>query len=171
MDTYIWNIAHRSITWNLTETTQNTDARTWNTSNGFVAKAPTEMTRIMQNSTQKSTIGTQKLDTTTQTMAQPTEFVNISFIAKEIWLEFDFVTCRGMIQEKGLVDSGANENCIDIKMAQKLGIKPRLLPNPMGLRNVDRTDNCRGWIKYWLPVAMFHSDKARMIKFLICDLG
>ena len=76
-----------------------------------------------------------------------------------------------MVEEKGLVDSGANENCIDIKTAQKLGIRPRLLPQPMGLRNVDGTDNRRGWVKYWLPIAMFQGGRARMLKFLIIDLG
>jgi hypothetical protein len=76
-----------------------------------------------------------------------------------------------MVEEKGLVDSGANENCIDIKTAQKLGIKLRLLPQLMGLRNVDGTDNRSGWVKYWLPIAMFQGGKARMLKFLIVDLG
>jgi hypothetical protein len=56
----------------------------------------------------------------------------INFVAKEIWLSFDFVTCQGMVEEKALIDSRANENCIDIKTAQKLGIKPQLLPQPMG---------------------------------------
>jgi hypothetical protein len=76
-----------------------------------------------------------------------------------------------MVEEKALVDSGANENCIDIKTTQKLGIKPRLLPQPMGLRNVDGTDNRGGWVKYWLPVAMFQGSRVRMLKFLIIDLG
>jgi hypothetical protein len=76
-----------------------------------------------------------------------------------------------MVEEKALVDSGANENCLDIKTAEKLGIKPRLLPQPMGLRNVDRTDNRGGQIKYWLPIAWFQEGKARMLKFLIIDLG
>jgi hypothetical protein len=97
--------------------------------------------------------------------------VSINFVAKEIWLSFDFVTRQGMVEEKALVDSGANENCIDIKTAQKLGIKLRLLPQPMGLRNVDGTDNRRGWVKYWLPVAMFQGGRVRMLKFLIVDLG
>jgi hypothetical protein len=92
-------------------------------------------------------------------------------VAKEIWLSFDFVTRWGMVEEKGLVDSGANKNCIDIKTAQKLGIKLRLLPQPMGLQNVDRTDNRGGWVKYWLPIAMFQGGKARMLKFLIVDLA
>jgi hypothetical protein len=95
----------------------------------------------------------------------------INFMAKEIWLSFDFVTHQGMVKEKALIDSGANENCIDIKMAQKLNIKPRLLPQPMGLRNVDGTDNWGGWVKYWIPITMFHGGKARMLKFLIVDLG
>ena len=76
-----------------------------------------------------------------------------------------------MVKEKALIDSRANENCIDIWMAQKLGIKPRLLPRPMGICNVDGTDNHRGWIKYWLPIAMFQGEKARMLQFLIIDLG
>ena len=69
------------------------------------------------------------------------------------------------------MDSGANENCIDIKTAEKLGIKPRLLPQPMGLRNVDGTDNHGEWVKYWLPVMMFQGGRAQMLKFLIVDLG
>jgi hypothetical protein len=76
-----------------------------------------------------------------------------------------------MVAEKALVDCGANENCIDIKTAQKLGIKPRLLPEPMSIRNVDGTDNRGGMVKYWLPVAIFQGDRARMLKFLIVDLG
>ena len=95
----------------------------------------------------------------------------INFIAKEIWLSFDFVTHQGMVEEKALIDSGATENCIDIRTAHKLGIKPRLLPQPMGIRNVDRTDNCGGWVKYWLPIAMFHGGKAKMLKFIIINLG
>jgi hypothetical protein len=61
-----------------------------------------------------------KMDTT----KKPTEFVNINFVAKEIWIPLDFVTRQGMVAEKALVDCGANENCIDIKTAQKLGVKP-----------------------------------------------
>ena len=76
-----------------------------------------------------------------------------------------------MVEEKALVDSGANKNCIDIKTAQKLGIKPRILPQPMGLQNVDGTDNCGGWVKYWLPITMFQGGRVRMLKFLIVDLG
>jgi gag-polyprotein putative aspartyl protease len=97
--------------------------------------------------------------------------VYINFVAKEIWIPLDFVTWRGMVAEKALVDCGANENCIDIKTAQKLGIKPRLLPEPMSIRNVDGTDNRGGMVKYWLPVAIFQGDRARMLKFLIVDLG
>jgi hypothetical protein len=97
--------------------------------------------------------------------------VYINFVAKEIWIPLDFVTRRGMVAEQALVDCGANENCIDIKTAQKLGIKPNLLPQPMSIRNVDGTNNCGGMVKYWLPVAVFQEDRARMLKFLVVDLG
>jgi hypothetical protein len=40
----------------------------------------------------------------------------------------------------------------------------------MGIRNIDRMDNCGGWIKHWLPIAMFQGGKAKMLKFLIIDL-
>ena len=73
---------------NTMEQTGQMDTRIWNNSNGFVAKAPTEMTRITQHGTQNSENDPQTLDT----MAQPMEFVNISWVAKEIWLEFNFVT-------------------------------------------------------------------------------
>jgi hypothetical protein len=107
----------------------------------------------------------------TSARALPPEIVYINFVAKEIWIPLDFVTQRGMVAEKALIDCGANENCIDIKTTQKLGIKTRLLPEPMGLRNVDGTDNCGGMVKYWLPVTVFQGDRARMLKFLIVDLG
>jgi hypothetical protein len=107
----------------------------------------------------------------TSVRAQPPETVSINFVAKEIWLSFDFVTRQGMVEEKALVDSGTNKNCIDIKTAEKLGIKPRLLPQVMGLRNVDETDNRGGLVKYWLPIAWFQGGRARMLKFLIVDLG
>jgi Retrotransposon gag protein len=102
---------------------------------------------------------------------QLSDFTDINFVAKEIWIPLDFVTRRGMVAEKALVDCGANENCIDIKTAQKLGIKGQLLPEPMCIRNVDGTDNRGGMVKYWLPVAVFQGDRARMLKFLIVDLG
>jgi hypothetical protein len=95
----------------------------------------------------------------------------INFVAKGIWIPLDFVTWRGMVTEKALIDCGANENCIDIKTTQKLGIKPRLLPEPMGIRNVDRTDNRGRMVKYWLPIAVFQGERAQMLKFLIVDLG
>jgi hypothetical protein len=97
--------------------------------------------------------------------------VYINFVAKEIWIPIDFVTWRGTVAEKALIDCRANENCIDIKTAQKLGIKPRLLPEPMGIRNVDGTDNCGGMVKYWLPVVVFQGGRAQMLKFLIVNLG
>jgi hypothetical protein len=92
-------------------------------------------------------------------------------VAKEICIPLDFVTRRGMVAEKALIDCGANENCIDIKTAQKLGVKPRLLPEPMGIRNVDGTDNHGRMVKYWLPIAVFQGGRAQMLKFLIVDLG
>ena len=36
---------------------------------------------------------------------------------------------------------------------------------------MDGTDNCGGWVKYWLPITMFQGGRARMLKFLIVDLG
>jgi hypothetical protein len=97
--------------------------------------------------------------------------VYINFVAKEIWIPLDFVTRWGMVTEKALIDCGANENCIDIKTAAKLGVKPRLLPKPMGLRNVDGMDNRGGMVKYWLPVTVFQGGRAQMLKFLIINLG
>jgi hypothetical protein len=103
--------------------------------------------------------------------AELPQTVYINFVAKEIWMPFEFVTHRGMVKEKALIDSRANENCIDIQTVYKLEIKPQLLPRPMGIRNVDGTENCGGWIKHWLPIAMFQGSKARMLRFLIIDLG
>jgi hypothetical protein len=83
------------------------------------------------------TNGTQNLDTETQY----TDFVDINYIAKEVWLPLEFVGRQGMTTEKALIDCGANKNCMDIKTAKRLGIKPLLLDSPMGLQNVDGSDN------------------------------
>jgi hypothetical protein len=83
----------------------------------------------------------------------------------------EFVTRNGMIQEKALVNCGANENCMDIRTAKKLGVKPLLLDQPMGIRNVDGTDNRGGIIKHWLPVAIFQGTTSHMLKFIITNLG
>jgi hypothetical protein len=101
----------------------------------------------------------------------PTNTIDINYIAKEVWLPLEFVTHQGMIQEKALVDCGANKNCMDIQTAKKLGVKPLLLDQPMGIRNVDGSDNREGMIKYWLPVAVFQGETSKMIKFIITDLG
>jgi Aspartyl protease len=141
------------------EQTRQQDTRTWNISTGFVAKAPTETTRIMAKTTK----------ITTKQPDYPKE-ITINFIAKEIWMPFKFVSHKGMVKEKVLIDSGANKNCMDIRTAQKLGVKPRLLDWPIGICNVDGTENCIGWIKHWLPITIFQGDKAHMLTFLIVDL-
>jgi hypothetical protein len=56
--------------------------------------------------------------TPTSVRAELPETVYINFVAKEIWLSFEFVTRQGMVEEKALIDSGANKNCIDIRTAR-----------------------------------------------------
>jgi hypothetical protein len=85
-------------------------------------------------------------------------------------MPFEFVTCHGMVEEKALIDSGANENMIDIRTMHKLGIKLQLLEQPMGVYNVDGTESHEGMIKHWLPIAIFQGDKAQMFIFYIADL-
>jgi hypothetical protein len=101
----------------------------------------------------------------------PTNTIDINYIAKEVWLPLEFVTHNGMIQEKALVDCGANENYMDIRTAKKLGVKPLLLDQPMGIRNVDGSDNRGGPIRHWLPVAIFQGETSHILKFIITDLG
>ena len=43
-----------------------------------------------------------------------TDSIDINYIAKEVWLPLEFISRQGIIQEKALVDCGANENCMDI---------------------------------------------------------
>jgi hypothetical protein len=100
-----------------------------------------------------------------------TNSIDVNYIAKEVWLPLEFVTCQGMVQEKALVDCGANENCMDIRTAKKLGIKPQLLDQPMSIRNVDGSDNRGGAVKHWLPIAIFQGETSHILKFIITDLG
>ena len=43
--------------------------------------------------------------------------IYINWVAKEIWMPFDFVTKNGMVEEKALINSRANENMVNIRTA------------------------------------------------------
>jgi hypothetical protein len=95
------------------------DTCIWNNTTSLVAKALMETTRIMATEMENTD---QKLE---QINHPRTIYVN--YIKNKIWMTFDFVTQKGTIEEKALIDSGANENMIDLRMAHKLGLTPQKL--------------------------------------------
>ena len=64
-----------------------------------------------------------------------------------VQIEFNFLsTIHEMAAENALLDSGATDNFIDHQTAQRLKIRPKELPRPRLLHNVDGTENRTGRI-------------------------
>jgi hypothetical protein len=123
------------------EQTMVQDTCTQNNSYGLVAKASIETTRIMATEMENMDEKLDKiLELTMELMTHPQEII-LNYITKEVWLTFNFITKKGTVKEKVLVNSRANKNMMDIRTAHKLEIQPRPLPNLIGVRNVDRTEN------------------------------
>jgi Aspartyl protease len=59
-------------------------------------------------------------------------------------MPFIFRSMRGTVGEAALVDSGASENFIDQRTAERWGIATCQLPIPVQVTNVDGTNNRSG---------------------------
>jgi predicted aspartyl protease len=58
-----------------------------------------------------------------------------------IYANFPLQTAKHMTKEKGLLDSGATHNFINIRTIIRLGISTRKLKTPRTVTNVDGTTN------------------------------
>jgi hypothetical protein len=60
---------------------------------------------------------------------------------RTIYVNFPLQTTKQTTDEKGLLDSGATHNFIDIRTVIRLGIGTQRLKQPRTITNVDRTTN------------------------------
>jgi hypothetical protein len=70
-----------------------------------------------------------------------------------------------------LLDSGATENFMNIKYAQKTGLPIRRLTEERRLFNVDGTQNKAGSLKYFTDITTRTGEKATHLRYYLTDLG
>ena len=70
-----------------------------------------------------------------------------------------------------LLDSGATENFINFKYAQKMDLLIRRLPQERRLFNVDGTPNKAGTLKYYTDVNTRTGTKITRLRYFLTDLG
>jgi hypothetical protein len=70
-----------------------------------------------------------------------------------------------------LLDSGATENFMNIKYAQKTGLPIRRLTEERRLFNVDGTQNKAGLLKYFTDITTRTGEKSTQLRYYLMDLG
>jgi hypothetical protein len=76
-----------------------------------------------------------------------------------------------MTKEKGLLDSGATHNFIDIRTIIRLGIGTRKLKNPRTVTNVDGTTNRARQINRYAYLLFEYEGKAKNLPVFVTNLG
>jgi len=100
--------------------------------------------------------------------------VNIVYIRsmlKSMRIRLTFKTISTVAKDEALLDSGATKNFLDLQVWKELRIGHFQLKRPVPVRNVDRTSNSAGHIKYfcWLKVRIKKCE--RRMKFFLTNLG
>jgi hypothetical protein len=70
-----------------------------------------------------------------------------------------------------LLDSGATENFMNIRYAQKTGLRIQKLTTERRLFNVDGTQNRAGSLKYFTDITTRTGEKATRLRYYLTDLG
>jgi hypothetical protein len=70
-----------------------------------------------------------------------------------------------------LLDSGATENFMNIRYAQKMGLPIQRLTEERRLFNVDGTQNRAGSLKYFTDITTRTGEKAMRLRYYLTDLG
>src|SRR6267154_4907624 len=90
---------------------------------------------------------------------------------RSIYAHFPFETAKHMTEEKGLLDSGATHNFIDVQTAIRLGLGTRKLKTPRTVTNVDGTPNRAGTISKYSNLTCTYNQKRANLPFYIINLG
>ena len=83
----------------------------------------------------------------------------------------DFEHTHGTATASALVDSGATENFVDIRTAERWGMPRKTLFKPRPIVNVDGTENKAGAITEACILEIEHQGKRKLQCFYITDLG
>jgi hypothetical protein len=76
-----------------------------------------------------------------------------------------------MATASALVDSGATENFVDFRTAERWGMPRKVLPKPRPIVNVDGTENKAGMVTEACILEVEHEGEQRLQRFYITDLG
>ena len=82
-----------------------------------------------------------------------------------------FRTLHATANKTILVDSGAMDNFIHLKLLRRLGIGSQLLERPRKIWNIDGTTNKASALTHCVDLEVHTVDRQEVMKFLITDLG
>src|SRR5258708_3990717 len=88
-----------------------------------------------------------------------------------IYAHFPFETAKQTTDEKGLLDSGATHNFIDIRTIIRLGIGTKRLKKPRTVTNVDGTLNRAGSITRYTNLLFSYKGKETDLPMYVTNLG
>jgi hypothetical protein len=88
-----------------------------------------------------------------------------------LYVKVNFEHAQGGGTANALVDSGATENFIDIRTAERWGLPQRTLPNPRPIVNVDGTENKAGAVTRACILNVQYQKGQQLQRFYITDLG
>ena len=80
-------------------------------------------------------------------------------------------TSYSTADRKALVDSGATDNFMHPKFAERMGLAPAKLEHPRKIWNVDNTENKAGMITHYLDLDVETKGIHKEMRFLITDIG
>ena len=80
-------------------------------------------------------------------------------------------TSYSTADRKALVDSGATDNFIHPKFAERMGLTPAELERPRKIWNVDNTENKAGMITHYLDLDVETKGIYKEMRFLVTDIG
>jgi len=90
---------------------------------------------------------------------------------QSIYAHFPFETAKHTTEEKGLLDSRATHNFIDVRTAIHLGLGTRKMKTPQTVTNIDGTTNRAGTISKYTNLTCTYDKKQTNLSFYITNLG
>ena len=88
-----------------------------------------------------------------------------------LYVRVNFEHSQGREAARGLIDSGATENFVDIRTAERWGLPWKTLPNPRSIINVDGTNNKAGAVTEACILDVLHKGNQQLQRFYVTDLG
>ena len=86
-------------------------------------------------------------------------------------IKVNFEHTRERATASALIDSGATENFIDVRTAERWRLPRKTLPRPRPIVNVDGTENKAGMVTKACILEVLHNSKQHLQRFYVTDLG